>query len=90
MLYQTKLWDSIFIVMSRKSFGLCSYAEPSSCDTDSRQLNTHEENYPTHDLDLVAIVFALKIRRHYLYGARFEVFNGHKRLKYQFDQNDLI
>ena len=41
----------------------------------SRQLKTHEENYPTHDLELAAIVYALKIWRHYLYGSRFEVFS---------------
>ncbi|MCI70851.1 RNA-directed DNA polymerase (Reverse transcriptase), partial [Trifolium medium] len=41
----------------------------------SRQLKTHERNYPTHDLELVAVVFTLKIWRHYLYGSRFEVFS---------------
>ena len=40
----------------------------------SRQLKTHGKNYPAHDLELVAIVFALKIWRHYLYGEQFEVF----------------
>ena len=40
----------------------------------SRQLKNHEQNYPTHDLELVAIVFALKIWRHYLYGEQFEVY----------------
>ena len=37
----------------------------------SRQLRTHEKNYPTHDLELSAVVFMLKIWRHYLYGSRF-------------------
>ena len=55
----------------------------------SRQLRVHEENYPTHDLELAAIVFALKISRHYLYGTRFEVFSDHKSLKYLFDQKEL-
>lgn len=55
----------------------------------SRQLRTHEVNYPTHDLELAAIVFALKIWRHYLYDARFEVFSDHKSLKYLFDQKEL-
>ncbi|RVW58032.1 hypothetical protein CK203_114202 [Vitis vinifera] len=40
----------------------------------SRQLKNHEQNYPTHDLELAAIVFALKLWRHYLYGENFEVF----------------
>jgi hypothetical protein len=55
----------------------------------SRQLRTHERNYPTHDLELAAVVFALKIWRHYLYGSRFEVFSDHKSLKYLFDQKEL-
>ena len=44
----------------------------------SRQLENHERNYPTHDLELAAIVFVLKIWRHYLYGTKFEVFSDHK------------
>nr|KYP32515.1 Retrotransposable element Tf2 [Cajanus cajan] len=55
----------------------------------SRQLKTHERNYPTHDLELAAVVFALKSWRHYLYGARFSVFSDHKSLKYLFDQKEL-
>jgi hypothetical protein len=50
----------------------------------SRQLKIHERNYPTHDLELAAVVFALKIWRHYLYGEKFEVFTDHKSLKYLF------
>nr|KYP56528.1 Retrovirus-related Pol polyprotein from transposon 17.6 [Cajanus cajan] len=55
----------------------------------SRQLKTHERNYPTHDLELAVVVFALKSWRHYLYGARFSVFSDHKSLKYLFDQKEL-
>jgi len=55
----------------------------------SRQLKVHERNYPTHDLELAAIVFALKIWRHYLYGAQFRVFSDHKSLKYLFDQKEM-
>ena len=55
----------------------------------SRQLKNHEQNYPTNDLGLAAIVFALKIWRHYLYGENFEVFSYHKSLKYIFSQKDL-
>ena len=55
----------------------------------SRQLKNHEHNYPTHDLELAAIVFALKIWCHYLYGEQFEVFSYHKSLKYIFKQRDL-
>ena len=55
----------------------------------SRQLKNHEKNYPTHDLELATIVFALKIWRHYLYGERFKVFSDHKSLKYIFTQQNL-
>ena len=55
----------------------------------SRQLKNHEHNYPTHDMELAAIVFALKIWRHYLYGKEFEVYSDHKSLKYIFTQRDL-
>ena len=55
----------------------------------SRQLKNHERNYPTHDMDLTALVFALKIWHHYLYGEQFEVFSCHKSLKYIFTQRDL-
>ena len=46
----------------------------------STQLKEHEKNYPTHDLELVALVFALKIWRHYLYGFHVDVFTNHKIL----------
>ena len=50
----------------------------------SRQLTVHEQNYPTHDLELAAVVFALKSWRHYLYGVQFELFTDHQSLKYLF------
>ncbi|KAL0543941.1 hypothetical protein IC582_019048 [Cucumis melo] len=52
----------------------------------SRQLKSHEQNYPTHDLELAAVVFALKIWRHYLYGEKIQIFTDHKSLKYFFTQ----
>ena len=55
----------------------------------SQPLKNHERNYPTHDMELAVIVFALKIWRHYLYGEQFEVFSDHKSLKYIFTQRDL-
>ncbi|KAK9077569.1 hypothetical protein SSX86_005906 [Deinandra increscens subsp. villosa] len=55
----------------------------------SRQLKTTEQNYPTHDLELAAVVFALKIWRHYLYGVKCTIFTDHKSLKYFFDQKEL-
>ena len=55
----------------------------------SRQLKPHERDYPTHDLELVGVVFALKFWRHYLYREKFEVYIDHKSLKYIFTQKDL-
>ena len=55
----------------------------------SRQLKKHEQNYPTHDLELAAVVFALKIWRHYLYGVPCRIFTDHKSLKYIFTQKEL-
>ncbi|KAL5853172.1 hypothetical protein ACOSQ3_008290 [Xanthoceras sorbifolium] len=55
----------------------------------SRQLKTHEQNYPTHDLELAAIVFALKIWRHYLYEEKCYVYTDHKSLKYLPTQREL-
>ena len=55
----------------------------------SRQLKNHEQNYPTHDLELATIVFALKIWHHYLYGEQFKVFLDHKSVKCIFTQWDL-
>ncbi|WMV50022.1 hypothetical protein MTR67_043407, partial [Solanum verrucosum] len=54
----------------------------------SRQLKIHENNYPTHDLELAAVVFALKICRRYLYGVLVDVFTDHKSLQYVFKQKD--
>jgi len=55
----------------------------------SRQLKVHEKNYPLHDLELEAIVHALKIWRHFLYGVSCEVFTDHRSLQYMFKQKDL-
>ncbi|KAL4032860.1 hypothetical protein IC575_005943 [Cucumis melo] len=55
----------------------------------SRQLKSHKQNYPTHDLELAAVVFALKIWRHYLYGEKIQIFTDHKSLKYFFTHKKL-
>ncbi|XP_015078162.1 uncharacterized protein LOC107021966 [Solanum pennellii] len=55
----------------------------------SRQLKVLERNYPTHDLELAAVVFALKIWRHYLYRVRCEIYTDHKSLQYIMSQRDL-
>ncbi|GKE24112.1 putative reverse transcriptase domain-containing protein [Tanacetum coccineum] len=55
----------------------------------SRQLKPNEENYTTHDLELGAVVFALKIWRHYMYGTKCTVFTDHKSLQHILDQKEL-
>ncbi|GJX79474.1 putative reverse transcriptase domain-containing protein [Tanacetum coccineum] len=67
------------VLMQREKF--IAYA---SC-----QLKMHEKNYTTHDLELGAIVFALKMWRHYLYGTKCVVFSDHKSLQHILDQKEL-
>src|SRR5687767_15672439 len=55
----------------------------------SRQLKVHEKNYPTHDLELAVVMYALKIWRHYLYSVHVDIFTDHKSLQYVFTQRDL-
>jgi hypothetical protein len=55
----------------------------------SQQLKIHETNYPTHDLELAAVVHALKTWRHYLYGQKCDIYKDHKSLKYIFTPSEL-
>src|SRR5262249_40214885 len=55
----------------------------------SRQLRKHKLNYPTYDLEMAAVAFALKTWRHYLYGERCEIYTDHKSLQYIQQQKDL-
>ncbi|GJQ97384.1 putative reverse transcriptase domain-containing protein [Tanacetum coccineum] len=55
----------------------------------SRQLKIHKKNYTTHDLELGAIVFALKIWRHYVYGTKSVIYTDHKSLQHVFNQKEL-
>jgi hypothetical protein len=55
----------------------------------TRALRPHEQNYPTHDLELAVVVHALKIWRHYLMGAHCNIYTDHKSLKYIFTKADL-
>jgi hypothetical protein len=55
----------------------------------SRQLKIHEKNYPSHDLELVEVVHALKTWRHYLYGQKCDIYMDHKSLNYIFTQSKL-
>jgi hypothetical protein len=52
-------------------------------------LKIHERNYPTHDLELATVVYALKTWRHYLYGQKCDIYTNHKSLKYIFTQSEL-
>ena len=74
----------IYIDASRKELGCVLMQHGKVIAYASRQLKSYEQNYPTHDLDLVAVVFVLKIWRHYLYGERCETYTNHKSLKYFF------
>ena len=67
---------------SRKGLGCVLMQDGKVIAYASRQLKQHEQNYPTHNLELAAIVFALKIWRHYLFGEKYTIFMDHKSLKY--------
>jgi hypothetical protein len=84
----TKKFD-IYCDTSHRGLGCVLMQERQVVCYASRQLRKHEEIYPTHDLELAAVVHALKIWRHYLIGHRCEIYNAHKSLKYIFTQNDL-
>ena len=72
-----------FIVYSDASYsglGAVLMQEKSVIAYGSRQLKVHERNYQTHDLELAAVVFALKQWRHYLYGVKCVVYTDHRSL----------
>ncbi|GJY00715.1 putative reverse transcriptase domain-containing protein [Tanacetum coccineum] len=74
----------------KERFGrLCDAKEEKVISYASRQLKIHEKNYTTHDLEFGAVVFALKIWRHYLYGTKCIVFTDHKSLQHILDQKEL-
>ncbi|GJY30770.1 putative reverse transcriptase domain-containing protein, partial [Tanacetum coccineum] len=74
---------------SLKGFGAVLMQRETVIAYASRQLKTHEENYMTHDLELGAVVFALRIWRHYLYGTKCVLYTDHKSLQYILDQKEL-
>jgi hypothetical protein len=79
----------IYSDASRKGLGCVLMQNGKVIAYASRQLKNHETNYPTHDLELAAVVFALKIWRHYLNGEKCEIYTDHKSLKYLFTQKEL-
>ena len=97
-----RLVSAPILAIPTSSRGLVVYSDASKCGLGcvlmqngriiayaSRQSKDYEKNYPTHDLELAAVVFALKIWRHYLYGERCEIYTNHKSLKYFFTQKEL-
>jgi hypothetical protein len=84
----TKKFD-IYCDASRQRLGCVLMQDGQVVTYASHQLRKHEENYPTHDLELATVVHAHKIWRHYLIGHRCEIYSDHKSLKYIFTQNDL-
>jgi hypothetical protein len=84
--------SSNFVVysdVSKKDLGYVLMQNENVIAYASHQLKLYQQNYPTHDLKLVTVVFALKIWRHYLYGERCEIYTDHKSLKYFFTQKEL-
>jgi hypothetical protein len=79
----------VYCDASRQGSGCVLMQEGKVVAYASRQLRKHEQNYPTHDLELAAVVHALKIWRHYMIGNRCKIFTEHKSLKYIFTQKDL-
>ncbi|GJU19365.1 putative reverse transcriptase domain-containing protein [Tanacetum coccineum] len=79
----------VYCDASKQGFGCVLMQRGKVIAYASRQLKTHEKNYTTHDLELGAVVFALKIWRHYLYGTKSVIYTDHKSLQYIFDQKDL-
>ncbi|GJS31499.1 putative reverse transcriptase domain-containing protein [Tanacetum coccineum] len=79
--------DEAFQILKEKLCNAPVLALPDG--PDDFVLKKHEKNYTTHDLELGAVVFALKIWRHYLYGTKSVIYTDHKSLQYIFDQKDL-
>ncbi|TYK11029.1 retrotransposon protein, putative, Ty3-gypsy subclass [Cucumis melo var. makuwa] len=85
----TRKGYTIYCDASRQGLGCVLMQNGNVIAYASRQLKKHECNYPTHDLELAAIVLALKIWRHYLFGKKCHIFKDHKSLKYIFYQKEL-
>nr|GFA44442.1 putative reverse transcriptase domain-containing protein [Tanacetum cinerariifolium] len=79
----------IYCDASNKGLGTVLMQRENVISYASRQLKIHEKNYTTHDLELGAVVFALKIWRYYLYGTKCTVFTDHKSLQHILDQKEL-
>ncbi|GJS08754.1 putative reverse transcriptase domain-containing protein [Tanacetum coccineum] len=79
----------VYCDASNQGFGCILMQRNKVISYASRQLKIHEKNYTTHDLELGAVVFALKTWRHYLYGTKSVIYTDHKSLQHIFDQKEL-
>ncbi|GJW27648.1 putative reverse transcriptase domain-containing protein [Tanacetum coccineum] len=79
----------VYCDASNQGFGCVLMQRGKVISYASRKLKIHEKNYTTHDLELGAVVFALKIWRHYLYGTKSIIYTDHKSLHHIFDQKEL-
>src|SRR3954465_1122688 len=79
----------IYCEASRQGLGCVLMQERRVIAYGSHQLRSHEDKYPTHDLELAAVIYALKLWRHYLLGNRCKIYTDHQSLKYRFTQPDL-
>ena len=97
-----RLTSSLVLTLTRSGVGYVIYCDASRVGLGcvlmldgevikyaSIQLKIHQKNYPTHDLELVVVVFALKLWRHYLYGVHVDVFTDHKSLLQVLTQREL-
>nr|GFB27543.1 putative reverse transcriptase domain-containing protein [Tanacetum cinerariifolium] len=81
--------EGVYYDASNKGLGAVLMQREKVISYASRQLKIHEKNYTTHDLELGAVVFTLKILRHYLYGTKYTMFTDHKSLQHIIDQKEL-
>ena len=79
----------VYCDASKLGLGCVLMKEGKVISYSSRQLHKHEQNYPTHDLELAAVVQTLKTWRHFLMGNRCEIYTDHKSFKNIFTQRDL-
>ncbi|GKB36708.1 putative reverse transcriptase domain-containing protein, partial [Tanacetum coccineum] len=79
----------VYCDASHKGYGAVLMQKEKVIAYASRQLKKYEENYTTHDLELGAVVFALRLWRHYLYGTKCTMYTDHKSLQYILDQKEL-
>ena len=86
---ETRKVCTIYCDASKNGLGCVLMQDRKVIAYGSRQLKPHDLNYPTHDLELAAVVYALKQWRHFLYGEKCELYTDHKSLKHFFTQKEL-